>query len=57
MKESDIDVKTFSSAYKEKKKMREDSNVVKIGRMTFFLLNLETYLDKTVNSVLSVPYT
>ncbi|KAK2572497.1 HEAT repeat-containing protein 4 [Acropora cervicornis] len=30
VKESDIDVETFSTAYKEKKKMREDSTVVKI---------------------------
>lgn len=40
VKESDIDVETFSTAYKEKKKMREDSTVVKIGRMTCILLNL-----------------
>ena len=33
MKESNIDVKALSSAYKEKKKMRDDSNVVKIGKM------------------------
>jgi len=31
MKESNIDVKALSNAYKEKKKMRDDSNVVKIG--------------------------
>ncbi|KAL9983640.1 hypothetical protein ACROYT_G005843 [Oculina patagonica] len=30
MKESNIDVKALSNAYKEKKKMRDDSNVVKI---------------------------
>lgn len=30
VKESDIDVKALSNAYKEKKKMREDFNVVKI---------------------------
>lgn len=33
MKESNIDVKALSNAYKEKKKMRDDSNVVKIGKM------------------------
>ena len=49
MKESDIDVETFSTAYKEKKKMREDSTVVKIGRMTCFHLNLEMFLDKTMS--------
>lgn len=50
MKESDIDVEIFSTAYKEKKKMREDSTVVKIGRMsTCFLLNLEMFLDKTMS--------
>ena len=49
VKESDIDVETFSTAYKEKKKMREDSTVVKIGRMTCFLLNLEMFLDKTMS--------
>ena len=38
MKESDIDVKALSNAYKEKKKMREDFNVVKIGRMSGLLL-------------------
>lgn len=32
MKDSNIDVKALSSAYKEKKKMRDDSNVVKIGK-------------------------
>lgn len=32
MKESNIDVKALSNAYKEKKKMRDDSNVVKIGK-------------------------
>ena len=32
MKESTIDVKAMSNAYKEKKKMRDDSNVVKIGK-------------------------
>ena len=32
MKESSIDVKAISNAYKEKKKMRDDSNVVKIGK-------------------------
>lgn len=32
MKESSIDVKAMSNAYKEKKKMRDDSNVVKIGK-------------------------
>ena len=32
MKESNIDVKAMSNAYKEKKKMRDDSNVVKIGK-------------------------
>ena len=48
MKESDIDVETFSTAYKEKKKMRDDSTVVKIGRMTCFHLNLEMFLDKTM---------
>ena len=31
MKESNIDVKALSNAYKEKKKIRDDSNVVKIG--------------------------
>ena len=31
MKDSNIDVKTLSNAYKEKKKIRDDSNVVKIG--------------------------
>ena len=50
VKESDIDVEIFSTAYKEKKKMREDSTVVKIGRMsTCFLLNLEMFLDKTMS--------
>ena len=49
MKESNIDVETFSTAYKEKKKMREDSTVVKIGRMTCFLLNVEMFLDKTMS--------
>lgn len=38
MKEFDIDVKVFSNVYKEKKKMREDFNVVKIGRMLGFFL-------------------
>lgn len=32
MKESSIDVKAMSNAYKEKKKIRDDSNVVKIGK-------------------------
>ena len=32
MKESNIDVKALSNAYKEKKKMCDDSNVVKIGK-------------------------
>ena len=31
MKDSNIDVKALSNAYKEKKKIRDDSNVVKIG--------------------------
>ena len=32
MKETSIDIKAMSNAYKEKKKMRDDSNVVKIGK-------------------------
>lgn len=31
IKDSNIDVKALSNAYKEKKKIRDDSNVVKIG--------------------------
>ena len=31
MKESNIDVKALSNAYNEKKKIQDDSNVVKIG--------------------------
>jgi len=37
MKESSIDVKAISNAYKEKKKMRDDSNVVKIGKTNHHL--------------------
>ena len=41
MKESNIDVKALSSAYKEKKKMCDDSNVVKIGKMDGLLDEVE----------------
>ena len=36
MKESSIDVKALSNAYKEKKRMRDNSNVVKIGKRNNF---------------------
>lgn len=41
MKESNIDVKALSNAYKEKKKMRDDSNVVKIGKADHELGNVK----------------
>ena len=40
MKDSDVDVKALSNAYREKKKIRDDSNVVKIGKKQKLFLNL-----------------
>lgn len=42
MKESNIDVKALSNAYKEKKKMRDDSNVVKIGKSHCWVIWFKT---------------
>lgn len=48
MKESNIDVKALSNAYKEKKKIRDDSNVVKIGE-AFWLFSFMLFWKITYN--------
>ena len=47
MKDSNVDVKALSNAYREKKKIRDDSNVVKIGKKQKLFLNLLKQITMT----------
>ena len=48
MKDSNVDVKALSNAYREKKKIRDDSNVVKIGKKQKLFLNLLKHITYVV---------